>query len=247
MSIYAPDGFYEMKKLIYILLDLLLIFSTIRSEAQVINAGVGGNTTRDLLLRVDHDVINHDPTLVILMVGTNDMLNSSKMISYREYATNLEALIHKIQTTGCHILLVSPAPVDSAYLLNRHDRALFTEVPNVKLDSISKLMNRIALTYNINFLDLNTAFKSIHVPRHNEDLFIKNRRNSGKPDGVHPTSLGYHFIAESIYQFCKENMLLNPDTKIICFGDSITHGGGGTKVDNYPGYLSQRLDIQAND
>jgi acyl-CoA thioesterase-1 len=42
----------------------------------VINAGVSGNTTADALLRLDKDVLAHDPKIVIMTLGGNDYLQS---------------------------------------------------------------------------------------------------------------------------------------------------------------------------
>jgi lysophospholipase L1-like esterase len=68
---------------------------------------------------------------------------------------------------------------------------------------------------------------------------IKNEKNSGKKDGVHPTALGYRFIAQNVYNFLVENKLLKPNQGIICFGDSITRGGG--QGANYPTYLDELI------
>ena len=46
--------------------------------AQVFNEGVAGNTSIDLEKRIETDVLNRGAHLVIVMVGTNDMLNSKK-------------------------------------------------------------------------------------------------------------------------------------------------------------------------
>src|SRR5690554_5030310 len=63
-----------------------------REKMEVINAGIGGNTSGQLLERIEEDVIGHRPDLVIVMVGTNDMVNSGKLTSYDVYRQNLQAL-----------------------------------------------------------------------------------------------------------------------------------------------------------
>ncbi|MFY0686445.1 MAG: hypothetical protein JXQ90_04720 [Cyclobacteriaceae bacterium] len=209
-------------------------------QAQVINAGIGGNTTVDLLERVEVDVLSQNPDLVILMAGTNDMLNSKKMISFKSYQENLGALISTIRGGGAEVLLMSPPPVDSAYLFMRHDRALFEQVPNAKLDTVKTIVESLQHQEGIYFLDLNDRFKALNLPNHNKDLFIKNAWNSGKQDGVHPTALGYHFIAANVFQFLKDHQLLDQYDKIICFGDSITYGGG--LESSYPAVLQELLN-----
>ncbi len=208
-------------------------------QTKVINAGVGGNTTRDLLKRIDRDVLEHRPDLVILMVGTNDMLNSKKMIGYGEYASNVEVLMKKIKTSGSELVLMSPIPADSVYLFTRHEKHLFKQSPNQKIDSIGKLVEKLAMDKQVYFFDLNAEFKQLNLPQHNRDLLIRNVKNSGKADGVHPTALGYRLMAQNVYHFLKENKLIEEGKKIICFGDSITRGGG--KGANYPAYLGELI------
>jgi lysophospholipase L1-like esterase len=209
------------------------------NKKQVINAGVGGNTSGQLLARIDKDVLNHKPDLVIMMVGTNDMLNSKKMVAYSEYTSNLKSLIKKIKSSGSELVLMSSIPADSAYLFQRHNKKIFKEAPNFKIDKVGDIIKDLTAENKVYYYDLNSEFKALNLPQHNRDVFIKNLKNSGKGDGVHPTSLGYRFIAQNVYYFLKENGLLKPRQKIICFGDSITKGGKDGA--NYPSYLSELI------
>lgn len=217
-------------------------------KIEVTNAGVGGNTTKDLLNRIEIDVINQNPDMVILMVGTNDMLNSKKMLSYEEYETNLRELTKKIKSTGSDLLIMSSIPADSIYLFERHDPKLFVpDGPNVKIQKTVAIAKNISEETESYFLDLNAVFVARNIPQHNQDLFIKNFSNSSKKDGVHPTALGYHLIATHVFQFLKEKGLTDKYMKIVCFGDSITKGGGSEinrslAKGNYPSYLQQLLN-----
>lgn len=58
----------------------------------VVNKGVNGDTTEDLLLRFDKDVAALNPTHVILMAGTNDACLN---IPLKQFAANCHALIEK--------------------------------------------------------------------------------------------------------------------------------------------------------
>ncbi|KAA5825193.1 hypothetical protein FPF71_08355 [Algibacter amylolyticus] len=210
--------------------------TNLEEKKHVINAGVGGNSTNNLLARVDKDVVAKQPDLVIMMVGTNDMLNSKKMMDYKTYTTNLETLIKKIKSSGSELVLMSPIPVDSTFLFTRHNRALFKETPNQKIDNVGEIIKNLARENQVYFYDLNAEFKALNLPVHNQDILIRNMKNSGKEDGVHPTALGYRFIAHHVYDFLTHNKLLKPNQNIICFGDSITRGGG--QGANYPTYLN---------
>ena len=233
------------------ILYLALVISLVscNRNAELINAGISGNNTLDLLERLDRDVLDENPDLVIIMVGTNDVLNSAKMISYRDYAENLWQIIRKIKEAGVEVLLLSPTPVDTVYLFERHERSFYEHTPGMKLDSLSGIMQQLSSDYNTLFLDLGNTFKARNLPRHNQDLYIRNPTNSGVRDGVHPTVPGYQLIAETIFQFLVKNDLLHGKMKIVCFGDSITYGSGakgaGTLAgENYPSFLSMMINEQ---
>lgn len=224
-------------------LTALLLLVSLKIDAQVINAGVAGNTSSDLLARIERDVLNHKPDLVIVMVGTNDMLNSGKMNSYEKFASNLSEIVIQLKQIYSKVLLLSPPPADSAYLFERHDRKLFHDTPNVKLDSARQIVSRIAGEKQVYFIDIFQKFQDLNLPKHNEDMYIMNPANSGFRDGIHLTPLGYLLIAENVYNFLKKNNLLEKGDKIICFGDSITKGskvkGAGTaEGETYPAFLS---------
>lgn len=239
---------------IFLIVAIVLFITSCQTAKQVnnstpiaiVNSGVSGNTTKNLLARIDSDVINQHPDLSIVMAGTNDMLNSRKMISYKEYKQNLEQIIIRLKTEGSQVLLMSPPPVDSAYLFERHNKALYKEAPNAIMDSVSRIVEQLAFDQEVLFLDLHAMFQKMDLPKHNQDLYFRNAKNSGKRDGVHPTVLGYKLIGDRIYEFLRENKLLKKYRKILCFGDSITYGagakGGGTvSGSNYPSFLYERL------
>jgi len=43
-------------------------------HADVINKGVNGETTAQILDRFEHDVLDHEPAVVVIMTGTNDFI-----------------------------------------------------------------------------------------------------------------------------------------------------------------------------
>ncbi len=239
-----------MKIVGLLLISILTVFSSGKNEF-VINAGIPGNNTFDLLKRINPDVIEESPDLAIIMIGTNDMLNSQKMLSYEEYKLNLEKIVQTLKVNQVKVVLCSPPTVDTVYLFERHDSNLFTEKPNQKLDSVAHIMKKMSNTDNVFFVDINKQFRDMNVPVHNYDEYIQNEKNSNVRDGVHPTSVGYTVIAEAIFNFLKEHNLISVDVNIICFGDSITfglgvEGKGTTTGDTYPAQLSSMIETFLN-
>ncbi|MBC9796477.1 SGNH/GDSL hydrolase family protein [Sinomicrobium weinanense] len=212
----------------------------------VINSGVCGNSTRDLLNRLNNDIWQKHPDLILLMIGTNDMLNTSKMISYGEYKNNLRSLLDRIKKRNIKCVLLSPPPVDTVFLYQRHDPGMYRQHPNDKLDSIASIMKKLKDDYDFGMIDLYHLFSERKIPVHNRDPFIKNEFNSQERDGVHPTAIGYKLIAEKIYEYLLENNLVDNSINILCLGDSITYGknvkGQGTSLgETYPAFLQKLI------
>lgn len=111
------------------------------AQRVVVNKGVGGNNTNDLLKRFDKDVLAQSPDLVIMMVGTNDMLNTKKIVSYELYRANYESIIQKLIKHKIKVVMMSSPPVDTEYLFQRHQRALFKQDPNEKIDSTRQIVS----------------------------------------------------------------------------------------------------------
>ncbi len=214
----------------------------------VFNRGVAGNTSANLLSRVESDVVALHPELTIIMVGTNDMLNSRKVVSYEDYEKNLTSLIERIKATGSQVMLLSAIPADSEYLFERHDKSKYAGHPSEVMAAARDIVQELSLRFDCYFVDMFGEFTSRGIPSHNEDKYIRNEKNSRVKDGVHPTAEGYQLIGEIIWDFIEKNNLQTKYKKIVCFGDSITKGSGASGAGtvtgkNYPSYLNQRLNL----
>ncbi|WP_159020551.1 SGNH/GDSL hydrolase family protein [Algibacter sp. L3A6] len=243
-----------MNKSFYLVLALIICFSACKTAAvkkekytlKMENKGVAGNSTANLLHRLNKDVLVEKPDLVILMVGTNDMLNSSKLIPYENYYSNLSNIVKDIKNNDAQVLLMSPPRVDSLYLFKRHDQAMFTDTPNVKLQKVTQIMRAVSEENKTLFVDNYSVFKAKGLPQHNQDNYIRNLKNSNKEDGVHLKPIGYKLIAENVFDYLETNNLLDKYNHIICFGDSLTKGSGASGAgtitgENYPSFLYRML------
>ncbi len=213
-------------------------------QMEIINAGISGNNTKDLLARLPH-VLEEKPDWVLLMVGTNDMLNSNKFVPYEAYQKNLNSLVQKLRKNGASVVLVTPPTVDSLYLFERHNSENFQKSPKEKLEFVRTCMQDLSKQHGVYLVDVFQAFLNANIPVHNEDGLIMNEKNFNKRDGVHPTPEGYRFIAKTIAQSLNDGKV-RLKGKVICFGDSITYGldveGEGTvEGETYPAYLKQIL------
>lgn len=210
----------------------------------ILNKGIPNNNVSNLLRRVKRSVLKHHPSLVIIMIGTNDMVNPPKRLSYETYDEKLNTLVDRIQTNGADVLLLSLPHVDTVDLFSRHNRKKYTLPPNERIDSANVIIHQTATKQHCMFLDMNAIFQSHHSADGTASSLIRNERNSRAKDGVHPTPEGYKVMAESIAHFLKDKGASY--SKIICFGDSITFGAyvkgeGGTRGETYPAVLKRLL------
>ncbi|MFI5803641.1 SGNH/GDSL hydrolase family protein [Streptomyces sp. NPDC051561] len=74
-----------------------------------INAGDNGNTSADLLERVDSDIVACDPDRVAILVGANDVRGA---VPVKDYRDNLRAIVDRIRSrTSARIALMSLPPL----------------------------------------------------------------------------------------------------------------------------------------
>lgn len=204
----------------------------------VINAGVGGNNTVDLLARIQKDCLIHRPELTILMAGTNDM-NSKKNVPLPEYEKNLRQLVSTLLAARSQVMLMTILPVYEPYLMTRHDPAFYQpEGHAARKTRVNDTIRKVAAAHKLPLLDMHHIFEKVGNIGLDASCLIKNEANSQKTDGIHPTPDGYRTMAVAIYTFLTQNQLLR--NRIVCFGDSITIGDGHGK--NYPNYLQQLIN-----
>ena len=88
-----------------------------------INAGVSGETSRDMLARFDRDVALYRPHLVIITTGGNDC-NPANELSLEEFGANLSELVRRVRRLdGCEALLQTYYSIDVAALTEEAERA----------------------------------------------------------------------------------------------------------------------------
>lgn len=210
--------------------------------AEVINAGVGGNRSTALLSRVDRDVVARKPTLVVVMVGTNDRLNSGGFVSARAYRKNVETLVDRIRTGGAKVLLVTPPPCLPKLLFTRHDPRKFADQsPTERMAEVRSILLGISKAKNVALVDFHRYLIEKKLADDQKESVLRNIANSGVKDGVHLTPRGYQLLAELI---TKKITTARFDTsRIVCFGDSLTQGSAKA---NYPKYLDTILNSSIN-
>lgn len=231
------------------LFSILIILCMITSEAAlsqnkvtITNAGYNGNNTVELLARLDKDVLSKHPDVVVMMVGTNDMLNLRNMLTFEQYEEHYQQLITLIKKHAKLVMMTIP-PVNSAYILQREDPKVYAAIsPQGKVDSANVIIRKLAKKNKCKVIDLHGVLQACGGSTTDKESLFQNEANFNINDGVHPTVYGYRVIGTAVFQALS---LMEPKaTNIVCFGDSITFGykmkGQGTVTgDSYPAVLNR--------
>jgi lysophospholipase L1-like esterase len=214
-------------------------------SVKVYNAGVNGNTTANMLARIDKDVLSKTPELVVLMAGTNDMLHTDKSVSMEVYEKNYQELITRLQKKSTVILMTIP-PIYAPYLVQRKPQFKGDlHAPQARVDSANEAIRRLAAKNNCKLIDLNGILLACGGANIDKEGLFQNEANIGINDGIHPTANGYKVIATAVYQSIMD---CKPGVKsVVCFGDSITkgyrmQGEGKTEGESYPAVLNRMLN-----
>lgn len=148
-------------------------------ELPVVNSGVSGYQTTDILSRIDSMVAIYNPTKVFLLIGTNDIQNNK---SEDEIVNNIKKIIDKIHEVRpkTKIYLESLLPVNKSddSKIN-HDMVGKRE--NKTIQSINKKLKKYAEEENITFINLYDEFVN-----DNNEMTLKYTE-----EGLHLSSLGY--------------------------------------------------------
>lgn len=88
---------------------------TTKTQWQIINMGINGNTTADVLARLD-DVIGQNPKLVLLGIGGNDVL---RRVNPDDTKANLTAIIKKLQSHAIAVILIAQPHLSASALFGK--------------------------------------------------------------------------------------------------------------------------------
>lgn len=173
---------------------------------EVINAGIGGNTVKDILARFDEDVLSKEPTVIVITFGMNDSgyfeyLNGDP----EEVATNrveesyshFKLLVDKLKTlSGVDVVVMSSSPYDETL------KGKENHFPGKSkaMERIIAFQKHAASENGWPFVDLYFPMKQLNVEgqKRNPDFTI-----SGK-DRIHPGNGGHLIMA---YNFLKSQGL----------------------------------------
>ena len=145
------------------------------AEADIINAGIGGNNSADMLARLPTDVIAHNPDVCVMMVGNNDFGGAGKVLTPAQYKANVLAIGAELAASNIKLVLISPMMVRS------------TSATFVAFLPYLKALEEAVAGLGVDYIDI-----------YREYCFAAMRSDylSFYVDTLHQTVAGHAFIAE---------------------------------------------------
>jgi lysophospholipase L1-like esterase len=158
-------------------------------KARIVNSGVGGDTAKGGFGRLQSAVLVHEPAVVTISFGLNDMGGSTP----DEYRDCMEKIVQSVQTnTHAKILLITSTPFNNA----RHawgekfrTKGGMDEYMDANFCAAERAL---AKKYNLTLCDLHDHFIALFKknPKLIDELIL--------PDGVHLTDKGNAVAAKYV-------------------------------------------------
>ncbi len=164
------------------------------SKYMVTGAGIGGNKIYDLYLRLEDDVLNKKPDLVVIYIGVNDVWHkqSSKTgTDQPKFVKFYQALINKITASGAKVILCTPAVIG--------EKKNGANEMDAELDKYSKEILQLAAVNKLPIVDLRKLFTDYQVANNNNDA----DKGVLTTDGVHLNDKGNQLVAAQLLPLIK--------------------------------------------
>ena len=157
-------------------------WETLLPEFDIENYGVAGNTTFQIIDRVD-ELFGKEAHQLFLLVGVNDLGDNRSLVDVESDCKNLVALLLSNKVAS-EINLVSVLPINES----EWEKEGLT-LANIK--RLNTIIKTIAKENNFNFVDISSSFAD-----KNGQL-----KNEFTTDGLHLGEIGYQKYAEVIRKF----------------------------------------------
>ncbi|MBS4064665.1 MAG: SGNH/GDSL hydrolase family protein [Chitinophagaceae bacterium] len=157
-------------------------------------AGIGGNKVYDLYLRLQKDVLDKKPDVVVIFIGVNDVWHKSSFGTGTDpdkFEKFYQAIIDQIKATGARIILCTPAVIG--------ERTDFSNPQDGDLNAYSTIIRRIATNNQLSLVDLRKAFLD-HNLTHNKE---NKDRGILTYDRVHLNAKGNLLVAREMWSKLK--------------------------------------------
>lgn len=176
------------------LMDSLIMTEGQTANYELVGAGVSGDKIYDLYLRMEKDVLEQKPDIVLIYVGVNDVwhkASSGTGTDYPKFGKFYEAVVNKLQASGAKVIVCTPAVIgEKTDNSNQQDG---------DLNFYSNWLRAFTAKNNIPLVDLRAGFINYNLKNNPQN------KESGilTTDRVHLTPAGNLFVAQEMWKVIK--------------------------------------------
>jgi lysophospholipase L1-like esterase len=185
----------------------------IGSSLGVHNAGIGGNTTRDARKRFEHDVLRHQPRVIVMQFGINDSAvdvwknppATEPRVPLAEYLYNLRAMISAAQRQKAKAILLTTNPIRWTPKLREmygkppYDTASEAGFDSANLAAFNEALRKLADELHVPLVDVRAAYPAF-AAKHRTTV------DGMLLDGMHPNDLGHQLVAELLTPAIRDSL-----------------------------------------
>lgn len=160
---------------------------------RMINSGVGGETSREALGRLDTDVLRHEPDVVVIGFGANDATREEERhVSCGEFERNLGTMLAGLHSFCAKALLLNIVPILDEWHSWTPD-PYFQENGGLDkcLEPYRIAVRALAAEQGAALAHIDTALRQAIRERGAKTVVM--------PDGVHLTEMGNMIVAEEVH------------------------------------------------
>lgn len=151
--------------------------NTFFQNTTMINRGISGQTTSQMLLRFRQDAINLKPEIIVILAGINDIAENTGPISLENIFGNILSMVELAKTNNIKIVLSSVLPANKFPW--RPDLQ-----PAEKVIELNAMIGKYCQENKIPYIDY---YSKMADSQKGLDAKFTN-------DGVHPTLAGYKIM-----------------------------------------------------
>ncbi len=164
--------------------------STFFAENQFIGRGISGQTSTQLLLRFRQDVVDLQPQLLVIHIGTNDIAENTGPYDPQFTMSNIQSMVEIAEANNIKVILASVLP---------HTKFEWNRALGDRSDMIIELNDRLKVyssEKDIPYVDYHTVMKN---EQNGMDADLA-------PDGVHPSPEGFEVMKGLLLPIIQETL-----------------------------------------
>lgn len=172
-------------------IDSILKRINLQDNYELTGAGVSSNKIYDLYLRLEDDVLNKHPDVVIIFIGVNDVWHKQLMgtgTDADKFEKFYSAILKKLADKNIKVIICTPAAIG--------EKRDLTNPLDAELNKYCNIIRSIALKNKLPLIDLRKIFLKYNLKHNPEDK----DRGILTTDGVHLNNTGNQLVADEMWK-----------------------------------------------